>query len=563
MLTSLSIQDIVLVQDLSLDLSSGLTVLTGETGAGKSILLDSLGLATGARADSGLVRSGAREGRVTACFEPSDDHPVRLMLADQGIACDSGEPVIMRRALTAEGRSRAWINDQPVSIGLMKQAGQSLVEVHGQHDDRHLVDPATHRDMLDLYGDCFPDRGQVTTSWKQYRAALADFEKAQARLTAAREEEDYLRHALAELETISPRTGEENELADERSRMMQGERITEDLADFAKSLASNSGVDSTVRGVLRRMERLDDGARQLLEAVMTSLDQASIELEEARLGLDEIRRNLDFSPAELEQTEERLFELRALARKHDCLVDDLPAVMERMAAQVEALDAGDTLLREASQARDKAWSRFKDAVLALRSSREKAAKRLDGEVIAELPPLKLAKAQFRTKIECLEEDQWNGDGGERVEFEVSTNPGSPFGGLFKIASGGEQARFILALKVVLATKGSVPVLVYDEVDRGIGGATAAAVGERLLRLSKGAQVLVVTHSPQVAALGMHHLHISKDDIEAKAANDQFVTRTDVSQLDQTGRREEIARMLSGSEITSEARAAADQLMMSE
>ena len=558
MLSSIRIRDIVLIRDLSLDFHQGLAVFTGETGAGKSILLDSLGLATGARADAGLVRRGAAEGQVTACFEPEADHPVAALLEQNTLTWMRDEPLILRRSVSAAGRSRAWINDQPVSASLLRDIGQSLVEVHGQHDDRGMINPVNHRTLLDVFAGNQQEVQQMRDSFSAFRKASRRYDEAKAVLKAAREEEDYLRHAVAELEQLAPIAGEEDTLACERSRMMQGERISEDLNDFAKSLAGGGGVDSSVRSVLRRMERLDDEAQTLLQTVMESLERASIELEEARLGLDHIHAELEFSPAELENTEERLFELRAVARKHGCSVDALPSLLLGMQDKLLALDAGDATLRQAAEARDQAWQAFERDVLQLRQTRIENAALLDAAVCEELPPLKLEKARFRSRIELLEPSEWNEDGGERVYFEVSTNPGSDFGGLFKIASGGEQARFILALKVVLASRGSVPVLVFDEVDRGIGGATASAVGDRLERLAKAAQVLVVTHSPQVAALGATHYQIAKSDTLEEGAP---VTTTDVSVLDTDGRQEEIARMLAGAEITAEARAAAIQLMV--
>ncbi len=558
MLSNLSIKDIVLIRDLALDFSSGLSVVTGETGAGKSILLDSLGLATGARADAGLVRSGAPSGQVTACFDPIANHPVFALLTQQDIAFEAGDALILRRSLSAEGRSRGWINDQPVSVALLREVGKMMVEVHGQHDDRGLVEVASHRALLDDFAENAVAGEKVNQRFEDYRTASKALDQAQAKLATAREEEEYIRHAVSELEQMKPIAGEESELAGERTRMMQGERIAEDLSDFAKKLAGGGGVDVSVRGVLRRMERLGEDAQTLLQGVIAGLDRASIELEEARLALDSIRSNLEFSPAELESTEERLFELRAIARKHNCQVDDLPELLAKMSGMISELDAGDETVRRALVAKDLAWQAFEKAVLALRASRQLAGGKLDKAVCAELPPLKLAQARFRSNIELLDPSQWNGDGGERVSFEVSTNPSTAFGGLFKIASGGEQARFILALKVVLASKGSVPVLVFDEVDQGIGGATASAVGERLERLAKDAQVLVVTHSPQVAALGGAHYRIEKSDSESDKG---LVTTTDVTALNAHDRQEEIARMLAGSEVTTEARAAAIKLMV--
>ncbi|WP_020400029.1 DNA repair protein RecN [Kordiimonas gwangyangensis] len=552
MLTSLSIRDIVLIDKLDLSLAAGLTVLTGETGAGKSILLDSLGLATGARADRALVRLGQEKGTVTAAFSVTPGHPACALLDEQGMDAGDGE-IILRRQITSDGRSRAWANDQPVSQGTLSDLGALLVEVHGQHDDRGLLDASAHRALLDAFGGYGTDIKAVAAAHEAKRATEKALAKAERELAEARRDEEFLAHAVDELKSLNPLPGEETELSDRRSLMMQGEKLAEDLGGYQEALAADGGVDAVVRGVLRRMERTDAEMARLLTPVMEALDRAAIELGEAVSALDDLARNLEFDPLELERTEERLFEIRRLARKHNCQPDDLAAMRDELEARHTALEAGDETVKKLRAEMKAAAAAYITAAKALSAKRVSAAKRLDELVMAELPPLKLEKAIFRTAVEELPEAEWSSLGADRVSFEVKTNPGTPFGPLVKIASGGELARFILALKVVLAKDSSVPVMVFDEVDRGIGGATASAVGERLKRLSEGAQVLVVTHSPQVAARGDCQFQIAKGDVDGE-------TRTNVGKLTQDERREEIARMLAGEVITNEARAAADKLL---
>lgn len=552
MLTSLSIRDIVLIEKLDLTFAAGLTVLTGETGAGKSILLDSLGLATGARADRALVRQGQEKGMVSAAFTVDPKHPAPLLLEDQGL--DGGDGmVILRRQITADGRSRAWVNDQPVGQGLLSEIGSLLVEVHGQHDDRGLLDAAGHRALLDAYGGYKVELEAVKAASTERRAAAKALKEAEDALANAKADEDFLAHAIEELSGIAPEVGEEEALTERRALMMQGEKLAGDLESYQNDLATDGGVDATVRGVLRRMERTDGAAGALLAPVIEALDRAAIELSEGMAALDRLQQDLEFDPQELERTEERLFELRRLARKHNCGADDLPALLETMQTRYRAVSAGDEMVAEARAALEAADKALHAAVEALSAQRQQAAAELDSLVMAELPPLKLEKAQFRTAVETLPKEEWGYLGGDRISFEVKTNAGTPFGPLVKIASGGELARFILALKVVLARGAVTPVMVFDEVDKGIGGATASAVGERLRRLSETAQVLVVTHSPQVAARGNMQFQISKGDEGAE-------TRTHVAALATDERREEIARMLAGSVITDAARAAADQLL---
>lgn len=552
MLTSLSIRDIVLIEKLNLTLGAGLTVLTGETGAGKSILLDSLGLATGARADRALVRQGQEKGMVSAAFSVALDHPVVQLLEEQGM--DGGDgTIILRRQITTDGRSRAWANDQPISQTLLSQLGSMLVEVHGQHDDRGLLDSAGHRGLLDAFGGYQAELDAVRNCYRDYRDAVSALQAAETTLAEAKADEDFLAHAVEELSKLAPETGEEEQLSERRTLMMQGEKLAADLDGYQKELFHDGGVDATVRGVLRRMERSDASIGALLTPVIESLDRAAIELSEGLEALDRLQRELEFDPQELERVEERLFEIRRLARKHDCQGEDLPALLETLKSRYEAVSAGDEMVAAARARRDDARAALTVAAEALHKKRKVAAGQLDTLVMAELPPLKLEKAQFRTVVEFADEADWSSSGGDRVYFEVKTNPGTPFGALIKIASGGELARFILALKVVLARGSSIPVMVFDEVDKGIGGATASAVGDRLKRLADGAQVLVVTHSPQVAARGDCQFQIFKGD-EGRE------TRTNVVALENNERREEIARMLAGSTVTDAARAAADQLL---
>lgn len=559
MLRSLAIRDIVLIDRLQLDFSAGLSVLTGETGAGKSILLDSLGLATGARADSKLVRHGTEQGQVVADIDLPLDHEIFKILSDQMIDCQEGQ-LLLKRIITVDGRSRAFINDQPVSIGLMRQIGDMAVEVHGQHDDRGLLDIAAHRALLDSFGSYKKERDAAAKAYANLSRAQEDLKQAESQVIQARSDEEWLRHAVSELTDLNPVAGEEQALDDKRRLMMQGEKLGEDLSKMMKDLTSRSGVDATVRSVLRTMGRMDAEARKLLDPAFEPLDRAAVELNEAIAALERIQHDIEFDEALLDSTEERLFDLRGVARKYSCQVDELCAKRDELAANLDALDAGEEHVAALKAALLDAEKKMVHCVEALHLRRTKAATALDKGVNIELAPLKLEKASFQTAIEKLSPEHWAAEGGDRVVFEVSTNPGAPFAPMIKVASGGELARFILALKVVLATSGGVPVMVFDEVDRGIGGATADAVGERLSRLASSAQVLVVTHSPQVAAVGDHHFRITKS---SETMNGSDVTISAVEQLSTDERREELARMLAGAEVTDAARAAADQLLTRE
>jgi len=551
MLSGLSIRNIVLIEALDLDLAAGLTALTGETGAGKSILLDSLLLALGRRADRAMVRTGADRGSVTAEFTLASDHKVFALLQDEGL--DDGDSVILRRHVTPDGRSKAWVNDQPVSLSRLAAISEHLVELHGQHDDRGLLSPASHRGLLDHYGGHRDLVSAVTSAYGDLQALQQRRDDIMAAQAAAAREEDYLRHAAGELDALGAVPGEETALADQRASMMRGEKLATDLSDIRSRLYRDAGLEADIRGLARRIDRLSTDADGLLEPVSEALDRAAIELEEAGAAFNRAEQALDFDPAELERVEERLFELRRLARKHDVAADALSDLADTLHAQLQALDRASQDLVDLDTAIAAADAAFASAAAALRRARLSAAQRLDGLVQAELPPLKLENATFRTVIADLDRAQWSAAGSEQVHFEVQTNPSSGFGALTKIASGGELARFILALKVVLAESDQVPTMVFDEVDRGIGGATAAAVGERLARLADHGQVLLVTHSPQVAATAAHHLHIQKSSTGG-------VTRTDLVPLDVDDRVEEIARMLAGAELTSAARDAARALM---
>ncbi len=555
MLTELSIRDIVLIDKLSLSFTDGLNVLTGETGAGKSILLDSLGLALGARADRALVRIGADKGVVAATFSVPVGHPVCQQLQELAVDDGAGE-IRMKRQVSSDGRSRAWINDEPVGQAAMASVAASLIEIHGQHDDRGLLDAGAHRNLLDEFAVAVPLRTDVATKYSALKNKLAEQARVQQAVDALALEEEYVRHAVSELETLSPEAGEDTSLAEKRSLMMQGEQAAKELTEFQEILGSNEGVDATVRGVLRRLARLGEDLSTVLAPVASSLDKAAEELSIANDELYRIQGTLAFNSAELDRIEERLFEIRRLARKHKCQPDDLAVVQEQFSEKLSGIDGGADLLLAADKDVEAARENYIAAVEKLSKERKKTSSVLDRQVNAELAPLKLEKATFRTKIDTLDQQDWGEFGAERVIFEVKTNTGSDFGPMVKVASGGELARFILALKVVLSQKSSPLVMVFDEVDRGIGGATASAVGERLKRLSDRSQLLVVTHSPQVAARGDTQYQISKEDVHSD-------TLTSVVELTPTGRKEEIARMLAGTTVTDAARAAAEQLLAAE
>jgi DNA repair protein RecN (Recombination protein N) len=550
MLTGLSIRDVVLIESLDLEFGPGLGVLTGETGAGKSILLDALGLALGARADSGLVRQGQAQAVVTVSFDLPARHPALALLSDNGLEGEPGEPLVVRRIVRADGGSRALVNDQSASVALVRELGALLVEVHGQHDDRGLLNPRGHRDLLDSFGRVDSAAvQQAYRAWGESEAALAG---AREDLEAAARDREWLEHSVAELRKLAPQPGEEETLAGLRADMQKGARLAEDIAAVTHLLDGSEGGLSLVRQATRRLDRIG-GEHPLLAAALEALDRALVEACEAEDRLAAAAAALAFDPARLEEAETRLFEIRAVARKHRVEPDALPELAERLAAKLDSLQAGEKSLAALERRVAESRSAYEAEAERLTGLRTAAAARLDSAVARELAPLKLDSARFRTLVDPLGEAQWAARGRDRVEFEVSTNPGAPFAPLTKIASGGELARFILALKVALAERGEARTMIFDEIDRGVGGAVASAVGERLHRLSEGAQLLVVTHSPQVAARGTRHLLIEK-------SHEGLVTRTSVQTLDEARRREEIARMLSGAQVTDEARAQAVRLL---
>ena len=550
MLTGLSIRDVVLIEALDLQFDAGLGALTGETGAGKSILLDALGLALGMRADSGLVRQGAERAVVSATFDLPPSHAVARLLDESGLDAEPGEPLIVRRIVKADGGSRASVNDQPVSATLLREIGGMLVEIHGQHDDRGLLNPKGHRALLDTFGTV--DTRPMASAYADWRAAEETLEAAREEVEAAERDRDFLAHAVAELQSLGPQPGEEAELAEARATMQKGDRIADDLNEITELLDGSEGGLAKLRQAARKADRIAP-EHELLGAALAALDRALIEANEAEEKLAEAHHALAFDPARLDETETRLFDIRALARKHRVEPDALPALAEEMAAKLEKIEAGGAHLAALEKDVGEKRAAFASEAEAVSAARAAAAATLDKAVAAELAPLKLDAAQFRTSVETLDEAQWTAEGRDRVAFEISTNPGAPFGPLAKIASGGELSRFILALKVALAEQGGAATMIFDEIDRGVGGAVASAIGERLARLAEQAQLLVVTHSPQVAARAASQWQIAK-------SSDGTVTRTSVHRLDSGARREEIARMLSGAEITDEARAQADRLI---
>jgi DNA repair protein RecN (Recombination protein N) len=552
MLARLSIRDIVLIDRLDIDFAAHLAVLTGETGAGKSILLDAFALALGGRGDQTLVRQGVEQGQVTAMFEVSKKHPARAILKANDIAAE--DDLILRRVQFSDGRTRAFVNDQPVSVNVMKQLGAVLVEIHGQHDDRALVDAATHRSLLDAFGGLEADAAKVAALWEARRATQEAVDTHRANIERAQREAEWLRHAVDELRKLGPQPGEETALSTRRGVMMQSEKVAEDLRDAFNALAGPKSAVHGLSQVTRRLERRATQAPALVEPSVKALEAALQALDEARTNLEQALRDADFDPVELEHNEERLFALRAAARKYSVPVDDLAARASRYNDDIALIDAGESKLKDLIAAAAKAKADFVVAADALSKARIKAAAKLDKAVNAELPPLKLERAKFTTAI-ATDAAAAGANGIDRVEFWVQTNPGTKPGPMMKIASGGELARFLLALKVVLADRGSAPTLVFDEIDTGVGGAVADAIGTRLARLGRGVQVLAVTHAPQVAARADRHYVISKSALEKGT---RVATR--VIEVAEDHRREEIARMLAGAEITKEARAAAERLI---
>ncbi len=551
MLIGLSIRNVVLIERLDIGFDRGLCALTGETGAGKSILLDALGLALGARSDAGLVRHGSDTASVTAEFDLSDDHGALALLRDHDLP--EGDTLILRRSVNRDGRSRAFVNDQPVGVALLKQFGETLVEVHGQFDTAGLLNPRTHREALDAFAGLKAETGRVAAAWRAWRQVEEDKAAAEADAAQARAEEEYLRHAVTEFDALDPQPDEEAALADRRDMLMHREKLIEAISEAVERIAGETSADTALGGARTRLERVADKAAGRIDPILDGIDRALAETAEAAGQLQSLSADIDLDVGELENLEERLFSLRAAARKYGVEVDGLAGLRHEMADKLSLIEGEGDRLTRLTKAAEIARADYVEASEALSAARSQAAGELDAAIAAELPPLKLDKAHFATAIESLPESEWGTHGRDRIAFQVATNPGAPPGPLNRVASGGELARFMLALKVVLARGGSAPTLIFDEVDSGISGAVAAAVGDRLGRLGRDVQVLVVTHSPQVAARAGSHWRVAK-----AAAGDHAATT--VAALADDERREEIARMLSGATITDQARAAADSLI---
>ncbi|MGN6155631.1 MAG: DNA repair protein RecN [Sphingomicrobium sp.] len=547
MLRQLAIRNVVLIDQLEIEFEPGLGVLTGETGAGKSILLDSLGLALGSRADTALVRQGEDGASVTAEIELPARHPAQAILSEQGLACDPGEPLILRRTVKTDGGSRAFIGASAVPAGAIREIASLLVEIHGQHDDRGLLNPRGHRALLDAFAGI--DTGPVEAAWAKVTHMEQEIAAARSAAAEAERDRDYLAHAVGEIEALDPQPGEETSLSEERSAIQAGAKAGEALQGLDELLGGADGALAQLRQAARRIER---GAvdHPLLAEALAALDRALIEAHDAEDKIDRAAGALAFDPARLETVEARLFDIRGLARKHRVEPDQLAELGDGMRGQLAAIEAGTGRIEALDAELKQVRLEYSGLAAELSGRRHEAAAKLDAAVAGELAPLKLDSAKFRT---ALGQTEPGPSGTDRVEFEVSTNPGAPFGPLTKIASGGELSRFILALKVALAEAGTAATMIFDEIDRGVGGAVASAIGERLARLAKDSQVLVVTHSPQVAARAAHHYRIEK-------AHDGSSTTTTVRRLTAEERREEIARMLSGASITEEARAQASRLL---
>ena len=555
MLSHLSIRDVVLIDALDVELDRGLTVLTGETGAGKSIVLDALGLALGGRADASMIRDKAERLSVAASFLLPADHPALRLIADQGMSGEDGA-VVLRRVVGRDGRSRAFINDQPAGVALLKSVGALLVEVHGQFDTHGLLDPGTHLEVLDRFrtgGRSAADDVAVAAAYQSWRAAEADLKAFQDRLTSSIGDRDYVAAMVDELTALAPKPGEESELSQRRTVLKNADQLKTALSDARQALGGDRDVESALRLAEARIGRAAGMAGGRLDEAAAALARAVVEAGEAVAALDRAAERLEAEPTALEQVDDRLFQLRSAARKHRCTIDELPDVLARFEARLVELDTAGVRVTTLTTAAAAARSTYVRAADALHKVRSAAAERLDRAVAKELPPLKLDKARIRTLVELAPENQWNERGSSRVVFEAATNPGTAPGPLGKIASGGELARFMLALKVVLAASQPPATMIFDEVDAGISGATAAAVGERLARLARDTQVFVVTHSPQVAARATHHWRVSKS---TRAG----ATVTRLEAVAESRRREEIARMLSGASVTDEARAAAERLL---
>lgn len=554
MLTALSIRNIVLIDRLDLSFPDGLSVLTGETGAGKSILLDALGLALGGRSESRYLRAGSERGSVAASFQMPQDHPILAELREHDLPAD--RTVIFRRVLSGDGRTRAYVNDEAVGVNLLRRLGGRLIEIQGQFDERGLMNPATHRGLLDAFGGYDDLEDAVRQAFDDWRNAARARLQAEEEAAKAKRDEEYLHHAKDELEALDPSPGEERKLAEDRALLQNAEAVADALNNAYAELDGESAAEARLRAALVRLDREADRAAGRLDPARKLLERAIAETQEAMRALRIAASELPADGGDLENIEERLFTLRETARKHGIDVDDLPIFRDRLSERLSLLDDQAGRLDALRVAEEEARDKYSGAARRLSNARQTSAVKLDKAVNAELSPLKLERAGFSTVIEPLPESDWGPQGVDRVSFLVTTNPGAEPGPLSQIASGGELSRFMLALKVVLAEVSSTPTLVFDEVDSGIGGATADAVGERLSRLARSVQVLVVTHSPQVAARGDTHLRVEKRDAGGLAV-------THVDRLEEDARREEVARMLSGREITEEARAAASRLLEGE
>ncbi|MGV6802489.1 MAG: DNA repair protein RecN [bacterium] len=554
MLTGIYIQDIVLIDRLSLEIDGGLTALTGETGAGKSILLDALGLATGARAEKALIRQGAEQGIITASFEPTDQSEVWTVLEDNGLTLREGEPVILRRVQAADGRSRGFINDQPVSIALLRQVGEALIEVHGQHQGQGFLHVAAHRGLLDEFGGHDPFVTEVKQKWDGWQTALADLAQMKEKRQRAEGEADYLRHVVEELSQLAPKEGEETQLALQRSTQMASEKVAREIGD-ALTLLNDETMENRLSASIGRIDQasahLADEVKLDLSKIINQMDQALTELQEGRANLQYIASQIHADEKALNQTEERLFAIRAAARKYNTSADQLSVVLSRARENLNLLDAGEENFEKQERKCKAAATAFQQVASELSNRRQSAARKLEKAVAKELAPLKLGNAKFSVEL-VTDVNKAHMGGIDKVQFLISTNPGAPAGPLKQIASGGELSRFVLAMKAALMAKENKTVIIFDEVDAGIGGAVADAVGERLAKLATGAQVMVITHSPQVAARAQTHFQVSKSG--------KKVVTTKIQRLGPTDRIEEIARMLAGAKITPEARAAAEKLL---
>ncbi|HEU5046544.1 MAG TPA: DNA repair protein RecN [Rickettsiales bacterium] len=551
MLTHITIRNIVLIEHCEIPFQRGLCVLTGETGAGKSILLDSLGLALGARAETRLIRHGHESASVHATFDIANNAAARTTLEELGL--EDADELIVRRTITADGKTKCFVNDVAVSVAALKALGERLVEVHGQHDGRGLLDPSTHREILDLHGELQTQADGVADAYQQWQSTRQKLAQAQSDIQAAEREKDYLQHMQKELGTLAPQPDEENTLADSRTTMMQSEKLADTLKDALSELNTGKGVAGMLGAAHRVLARSPMSNDNRFAAALEALDRAATEAGEAEVAIENLLRDSQYDPAKLEQIEERLFAIRAAARKYNVPAEQLAALLADVTNKLNSISNQEHEIGHLQKAEAEAREKYLTAAQKLSKQREKAGKSLEKAVDSELDSLKMSATQFNVLIESLPEERWSANGIDSVQFQAATNKGASLAPLHKIASGGELSRFMLAMKVALAKVKSTPSLIFDEIDTGTGGAVADAIGKRLSRLGQTHQVLVVTHLPQVAAQGSQHLRIMKKE---KAG----ATFTQVHALSDAERKEELARMLAGAEITSEARMAADKLL---